>query len=36
VAMAEAAPDVRAAADLVVARAGLPALLTGLAGAPPG
>jgi Cof subfamily protein (haloacid dehalogenase superfamily) len=36
VAMAEAAPDVRAAADLVVARAGLPALLARLASAPPG
>src|SRR5665811_2018655 len=34
VAMAEAAPEVRAAADLVVARAGLPALLAGLAAAP--
>ena len=35
VAIAEAAPDVRAAADLVVARAGLPALLERLAAAPP-
>jgi hypothetical protein len=31
--MAEAAPEVRAAADLVVARADLPALLTRLAAA---
>ena len=35
VAVAEAAPDVLAAADLVVARARLPALLVRLAGAPP-
>jgi Cof subfamily protein (haloacid dehalogenase superfamily) len=35
VAMAEAAPEVRAAADLVVARAGLPALFARLAAAPP-
>jgi len=34
VAMAEAAPEVRAAADLVVARIALPALLAGLAAAP--
>ena len=34
VAMAEAAPELRAAADLVVPRAGLPALLASLAGAP--
>jgi len=34
VAMAEAAPEVRAAADLVVARVDLPALLAGLAAAP--
>lgn len=34
VAMAEAAPEVRAAADLVVPRAGLPALLASLAAAP--
>jgi len=36
VAMAEASPDVRAAADLVVARADLPALLSSLAVAPRG
>jgi Cof subfamily protein (haloacid dehalogenase superfamily) len=36
VAMAEAAPEVRDAADLVVARAGLPALLATLAAAPSG
>ena len=34
VAMAEAAPEVRAAADVVVSRAGLPALLARLAAAP--
>jgi hypothetical protein len=36
VAMAEAAPDVRAAADVVVARAELPALFLRLAAAPVG